>query len=63
VGIVNRSNDCVIDMMHNLKYPPRLFLRVIAVSLETKEIVLLLPALDIFENMENTSSETISNAY
>lgn len=50
-------------MMHNLKYPLRLFLRVIAVSLETREIILLLPALGIFENMENTTSETISNAY
>lgn len=62
-GIVNRSNDRVINMMHNLRYSLGLFPHVIAVSLETREIVLLLPALDIFENMENTSSETISNAY
>ena len=36
-----------METMHNSRYPPGLFLRVITVSLETIQIVRALPKLDI----------------
>ncbi|WP_154650417.1 DEAD/DEAH box helicase [Acinetobacter tjernbergiae] len=46
-GIVNDANDWAIETMNNPAYPLELFLRVIAVSLETMKIVKSLPKLDI----------------
>lgn len=44
-GIVNDANDWAIETMHNPRYPLKLFLRVITVSLETIRIVNGLPTL------------------
>lgn len=46
-GIVNDANDWAIETMGDAKYPLKLFMRVVTVSLETQKIVGSLPALDI----------------
>lgn len=46
-GIVNDANDYANETMHNPAYPLELFQRVITVSLETMQIVLNLPKLEI----------------
>ena len=46
-GIVNDANDWAIETMGNPRYPLELFLRVIAVSLRTQEIVRNLPKLEV----------------
>jgi predicted helicase len=46
-GITNDANLWATETMNNPKYPLELFLRVIAVSLETMKIVEGLPKLDI----------------
>ena len=46
-GIVNDANNWAIETMGNPKHPLELFLRVMAVSLETQKIVMALPALNI----------------
>lgn len=46
-GIVNDANQWAIETMHNPKYPLELFLRVIAMSLETMKIVNGLPGLEL----------------
>jgi len=46
-GITNDANLWATETMGNAKYPLELFLRVIAVSLETMKIVEGLPKLDI----------------
>ncbi|MFU2078653.1 DEAD/DEAH box helicase, partial [Avibacterium endocarditidis] len=46
-GLINDANDWAKETMHNPKYPLELFLRVITVSLRTREIVQSLPKLEI----------------
>ncbi|KGQ63868.1 damage-inducible protein [Gallibacterium anatis 4895] len=46
-GLINDANDWAKETMHNPKYPLELFLRVITVSLKTREIVKNLPKLII----------------
>lgn len=46
-GIINDANDWAIETMGDAKYPLKLFMRVVTVSLETQKIVSSLPALDI----------------
>ncbi|MFZ7306413.1 type ISP restriction/modification enzyme, partial [Avibacterium avium] len=46
-GLINDANDWAKETMHNPKYPLELFLRVITVSLRTREIVQCLPKLEI----------------
>ena len=46
-GLINDANDWAKETMNNSKYPLELFLRVITVSLKTREIVKNLPKLII----------------
>ncbi|URL01833.1 DEAD/DEAH box helicase family protein [Avibacterium sp. 20-126] len=46
-GLINDANDWAKETMHNPKYPLELFLRVITVSLRTREIIQGLPKLEI----------------
>lgn len=46
-NIVNDANDWAVETMNNSRYLLELFLRFVAVSLETKKIVKSLPALEI----------------
>lgn len=48
-GIVNDANRYAIETMGDPAYPPKLFQRIITVSLETMKIVRNLPKLDIQE--------------